>query len=93
MTDFAVSLLKESNEEAGQDEQARASVERAAKRDPFNPIAFAIPLFLIGAVLCATGLLAGIGLGVIGIAVALALWGFGAMFVSQIFGGGKRSEE
>ena len=75
LTDYAVSLLKESNEDAGQSEQAAAMVERAAKNDPFNPIAFAIPLLVIGAVLCATGILAGVGLGVIGIAVLMVLWG------------------
>lgn len=75
LTDYAVSLLKESNEDAGQSEQAAAMVERAAKNDPFNPIAFAIPLFVIGAVLAATGILAGVGLGVIGIAIAMIVWG------------------
>ena len=66
LTDYAVSLLKESNEDAGTAEQAAAMVERAARNDPFNPIAFAIPLIVIGAVLCATGILAGVGLGIIG---------------------------
>jgi hypothetical protein len=75
LTDYAVSLLKESNEDAGQSEQAVAMAERAAKNDPFNPIAFAIPLLVIGAVLCATGILAGIGLGIIGIALLMVLWG------------------
>ncbi len=75
LTDYAVSILKESNEDAGQSEQAAAMAERAAKNDPFNPIAFAIPLLIIGAVLCATGILAGVGLGVIGIAVLMVLWG------------------
>ncbi|MGA7873097.1 MAG: hypothetical protein WCA22_19585 [Candidatus Binatus sp.] len=75
LTDYAVSLLKESNEDAGTAEQAAAMVARAARNDPFNPIAFAIPLFVIGAVLCATGILAGVGLGVIGIAILMVLWG------------------
>jgi fatty acid desaturase len=75
LTDYAVSILKESNDDAGQSEQAAAMVERAAKNDPFNPIAFAIPLLVIGAVLCATGILAGPGLGVIGIALLMVLWG------------------
>jgi hypothetical protein len=75
LTDYAVSLLKESNEDAGATEQAAAMVARAAKNDPFNPIAFAIPLLVIGAVLCATGILAGVGLGVIGIALLMVLWG------------------
>lgn len=82
LTDYAVSLLKESNEDAGQAEQARSSVE-AAKNDPFNPIAFAIPLFVIGAVLCATGILAGPGLGVIGIAVLMFLYGLVMSFFSR----------
>ena len=75
LTDYAVSLLKESNEDAGASEQAAAMVERAARNDPFNPIAFAIPLLLIGAILCATGILAGVGLGIIGIALLMVLWG------------------
>ncbi len=75
LTDYAVSILKESNEDAGQSEQAVATAERAAKNDPFNPIAFAIPLLVIGAVLCATGILAGPGLGIIGIASLMVLWG------------------
>jgi hypothetical protein len=83
LTDYAVSLLKESNEEAGQAEQARSSVDAAAKNDPFNPIAFAIPLFVIGAVLCATGILAGPGLGVIGIAVLMFLYGLVMSFFSR----------
>jgi hypothetical protein len=83
LTDYAVSLLKESNEDAGQAEQARSSVDAASKNDPFNPIAFAIPLFVIGAVLCATGILAGPGLGVIGIAVLMFLFGLGMSFFSR----------
>jgi hypothetical protein len=83
LTDYAVSLLKESNEDAGASEQAAAMVERAARNDPFNPIAFAIPLLVIGAVLCATGILAGIGLGVIGIAVLMVLWGLIVAFFSR----------
>jgi hypothetical protein len=86
LTDYAVSLLKESNEDAGASEQAAAMVERAAKNDPFNPIAFAIPLLVIGAVLCATGILAGIGLGVIGIALVMVLWGL----IVGFFGRGRR---
>jgi len=83
LTDYAVSILKESNEDAGQSEQAAAMADRAAKNDPFNPIAFAIPLLIIGAVLCATGILAGVGLGVIGIAVLMVLWGLIVAFFSR----------
>jgi hypothetical protein len=83
LTDYAVSLLKESNEDAGTAEQAAAMVERAARNDPFNPIAFAIPLIVIGAVLCATGILAGVGLGIIGIAVLMVLWGLIVAFFSR----------
>jgi hypothetical protein len=83
LTDYAVSLLKESNEDAGTSEQAAAMVERAARNDPFNPIAFAIPLFVIGAVLCATGILAGVGLGVIGIALLMVTWGLIVAFFSR----------
>jgi len=85
LTDYAVSLLKDSNEEAAQTEQAHSSAKRAAKNDPFNPIAFGIPLFLIGVVLCATGLLAGIGLGIIAIAFIMVAWGL----VMSLFSGGS----
>jgi len=83
LTDYAVSLLKESNEDAGAADQAAAMVERAARNDPFNPIAFAIPLFVVGAILCATGILAGVGLGIIGIAVLMVLWGLIVAFFSR----------
>jgi hypothetical protein len=83
LTDYAVSLLKESNEDAGASEQAAAMVQRAARNDPFNPIAFAIPLLVIGAVLCATGILAGIGLGIIGIAIVMVLWGLIVAFFGR----------
>ncbi len=83
LTDYAVSILKESNEDAGASEQAAAMVERAAKNDPFNPIAFAIPLLVIGAILCATGILAGVGLGVIGIALLMVLWGLIVAFFAR----------
>ena len=83
LTDYAVSILKESNEDAGQSEQAAAMAERAAKNDPFNPIAFAIPLLIIGAVLCATGILAGVGLGIIGIAALMVLWGLIVAFFAR----------
>jgi len=75
LTDYAVSLLRESNEEAGQHENAQRMVAKASKGDPFNPIAFGIPMLLIGAVLCATGILIGPGLGVIGIGVLMVLYG------------------
>ncbi len=75
LTDYAVSILKESNEDAGQVEQAEQSREAASKRDPFNPIAVGIPLLVIGAVLCATGILAGPGLGVVAIALLMVVWG------------------
>jgi hypothetical protein len=58
-------------------------VARAGKNDPFNPIAFAIPLFVIGAILCATGILAGVGLGIIGIALVMVLWGLVVSFFSR----------
>ena len=83
LTEYAVSILKESNEDAGASEQAAAMVERAARNDPFNPIAFAIPLLVIGAVLCATGILAGVGLGVIGIAVLMVVWGLLVAFFGR----------
>ena len=75
MTDYAVSLLRESNEEADQADLARDSKAKAERGDPFNPIAFGIPLFVIGAVLMATGILAGPGIGVMGIAALMVLYG------------------
>jgi hypothetical protein len=75
LTDYAVSLLKESNEEADQKEYQKRTVARASKGDPFNPIAFGIPLLVIGGVLSATGILIGPGLGVIGIGVMMVLYG------------------
>jgi hypothetical protein len=75
LTDYAVSLLRDSNEEAGQHENQRRMVAKASKGDPFNPIAFGIPLLVIGVVLCATGILIGPGLGVIGIGVLMVLYG------------------
>lgn len=83
LTDYAVSILKESSEDAGQSEQAAATAERASRNDPFNPIAFAIPLLVIGAVLCATGILAGVGLGLIGIALLMVLWGLIVAFLAR----------
>ena len=70
-----MSLLRESNEEADQKEYQKRTVARASKGDPFNPIAFGIPLLVIGVVLCATGILIGPGLGVIGIGVLMVLYG------------------
>ncbi|HSR57143.1 MAG TPA: hypothetical protein VLL57_03090 [Candidatus Binataceae bacterium] len=75
LTDYAVSVLRDSNEEAGQQENAQRGVARASKGDAFNPIAFGIPLLVIGAVLCATGILIGPGLGVIGIGLLMVLYG------------------
>ncbi len=89
LTEYAISLLKESAEEADQVEQAERSVARASRGDPFNPIAFGIPLFVIGAVLCATGILIGPGLGVMGIAVLMVLYGVVvSLFTRRRRGGG-----
>jgi hypothetical protein len=89
LTDYAVSLLRESNEEADQKEFQKRTVTRASKGDPFNPIAFGIPLLVIGVVLCATGILIGPGLGVIGIGVLMVLYG---LVVSLFSRRGKRGE-
>jgi len=89
LTDYAVSLLRESNEEADQKEHQKRGVARASKGDPFNPIAFGIPLLVIGAVLCATGILIGPGLGVIGIGVLMVLYGL----VVSIFSRRGKSDE
>lgn len=75
LTDYAVSMLRDSAEEAGHAEQARESVAKAASSDAFNPIAFGIPLLVVGAVLCATGILSGPGLGIIAIAGLMVAWG------------------
>jgi hypothetical protein len=93
LTDYAVSLLKESNEDADQADLVRTTAERAAKNDPFNPIAFAIPLFVIGAVLCATGILIGPGLGVIGIAAAMVVYGLVVSFFSRSGSGKAKSSQ
>ncbi len=89
MTDYAINLLRESSEEAQQAEQAQAGAAWAARHDPFNPIAFAIPLAVVGLVLCATGLLIGPGLGIIAVAVLMAVYGFA---VSLVWRRGKRED-
>jgi Flp pilus assembly protein TadB len=88
LTEYAVSLLRESNEDAGQEERAQESRAEAAKSGPFNPIAFGIPLLVIGVVLCGTGILIGPGLAVIAIAVLMVLYGMVALLV-----GGRRSRK
>ena len=90
LTDYAVSLLKESNEDADQADLVRTGAERTKKNDPFNPIAFAIPLFVIGLVLCATGILIGPGLGVMGIAVVMVLYGLIVSFFSRAGSGAAK---
>jgi hypothetical protein len=89
LTDYAVSLLRESNEEADQAEQARTSVSAAHKGDAFNPIAFGIPLLIVGFVLVATGILAGPGLGIIGVAILMVIYGF----LVAVFSRGKPTEK
>jgi len=86
LTDYAVSMLRDSAEEAHHAEQARESVEKAASSEAFNPIAFGIPLLVVGAVLCATGILSGPGLGIIVIAVLMVAWGLAV----AIFGPRKK---
>jgi hypothetical protein len=78
LTDYAVSMLRDSAEEAHQEEQARGSVERAAKIGSVNTVAFGLPLAVIGLVLCATGILAGPGLIILGAAVLMVVYGLGA---------------
>src|SRR5262249_43137744 len=75
LTDYAVTLLRESNEEASQKDYQQRTVVRASKGDAFNPVAFGIPLFVIGLVLCATGILVGPGLAIIAVAVLMVLYG------------------
>jgi hypothetical protein len=78
LTDYAVSVLRDSAEEAHQEEQARQSVERAAKVGSLNTVAFGLPLGVIGLVLCATGILAGPGLIILGVAVLMVVYGMAA---------------
>lgn len=78
LTDYAVSMLRDSAEEAHQEEQARESVERAAKTGPLNTVAFGLPLGVIGLVLCATGILAGPGLIILGVAALMVVYGMAA---------------
>lgn len=92
LTDYAVSVLRDSNEEAGQDEAARRGFVKASKGDPFNPIAFGIPLLVIGLVLCATGILVGPGLGVIGIALLMVVYGLIVSLFSRAKGRGEGAQ-
>jgi len=91
MTDYAVSLLKESNEEADQADLARESKIKLGRGDPFNPIAFAIPLLVVGLVLMATGLLTGMGILVVVIAIVMFAYGLIVPFFSRGGGSGKSS--
>jgi len=75
LTDYAVSMLRDSAEEANQEDQARDSVARAAKVGPLNTVAFGLPLGIIGLVLCATGILAGPGLIILGAAGLMIVYG------------------
>jgi hypothetical protein len=75
LTDYAVAMLRESAKEANQEQQARESIERASKVGNINTIAFGLPLGIIGLVLCATGILAGPGLIILGAAVIMVLYG------------------
>ncbi|MHB8381830.1 MAG: hypothetical protein ACYDC3_05765 [Candidatus Binataceae bacterium] len=91
MTDYAVSLLKESNEEADQADLARESKAKAGRGDPFNPIAFAIPLLVVGLVLMATGLLTGMGILVVAIAIVMFAYGLIVPLFSRRSRSGKPS--
>jgi hypothetical protein len=88
LTDYAVSLLRESAEEANQEEQARVSVERAASGN-LNTIAFGLPLGVIGVVLCATGILAGPGLIILGAAAVMVIYGAAAALLIRPRSGPK----
>jgi hypothetical protein len=82
LTDYAVAMLRESAEEAHQEEQARESVERAAQVGNINTIAFGLPLGIIGLVLCATGILAGPGMIILGAAAVMVAYGvLAALFI------------
>ncbi len=90
LTDYAVSLLRESDEEAGAEERMRVSIPETSAEtsagNPFNPIAFGIPLLVVGAVLSATGILIGPGLSVIAIAILMVVYGL----LASLFGGRSR---
>ncbi len=75
LTEYAVSLLRESAEDAEHAEQSREGVAKAAQGDAFNPIAFGIPLGVVGVVLCTTGILIGPGLIVLAMAGLMVMWG------------------
>jgi hypothetical protein len=90
LTDYAVSMLRESAEEANQEEQARASVVRAAQVGSLNTLAFGLPLGVIGLVLCATGILAGPGLIILGAAALMVVYGVVAAVFSRPH---KRSQQ
>jgi hypothetical protein len=83
LTDYAVSVLRDSAEEANQEEQARESVTRAAKVGTLNTVAFGLPLGVIGLVLCATGILAGPGLIILGAAAVMVVYGLIAATFSR----------
>jgi hypothetical protein len=83
LTDYAVSMLRDSAEEAHQEEQARDSVARAAKVGSVNTVAFGLPLAVIGLVLCATGILAGPGLIILGVAVLMVVYGMAAALFTR----------
>ena len=92
LTDYAVAMLRESAEEANQEQQAREGVERAAKIGNINTIAFGLPLGVIGLVLCATGILAGPGMIILGAAVAMVVYGaFTAFFIRPRKSPGERA--
>jgi len=92
LTDYAVQVLRDSSEDSDHDEliRDRSGGEQAPKRDPFNPIAFGIPLLVIGAVLSMTGLLTGIGLLVIGVALIMVVYG---LLISVLWRGRGRKPE
>ncbi len=83
LTDYAVSMLRDSAEEAHQEEQARQSVDRAAQIGSLNTVAFGLPLAVIGLVLCATGILAGPGLIILGVAVLMVVYGMAAAIFTR----------
>jgi uncharacterized membrane protein len=83
LTDYAVSMLRDSAEEANQEEQARQSVARAAKVGSLNTVAFGLPLGVIGVVLCATGILVGPGLIILAAAALMVVYGMAAAFFTR----------
>jgi hypothetical protein len=88
MIDYAVSLLNQAGRDVPRAEPEREDVAQPRMNDPFDPFAFGIALFALGALLAITGLLTGFGLLMIGIAGAMVLYGLLVSVLSRSREGG-----